>query len=273
MIQLQEFNLPSQKHRERQRLHLEAAKSLKESIENFDFSKLDSIEALVDLPDEIPMASNPKWANRQFGAVNTVEKSACVAFVSKVILDYFNIHISMLDLLSLIEDKGYRMWKLAKTKKTLNCPKADYNVLKKILADDVRIKECNNLNDIFKAFGDPEGIGGSMFLIDSIIESISSETIKVFDDTRIKNINQLITNLKNGIPVPIRVQNSIYHDDPTRAEGHYVILFGITSGTAIIVDSSWDEGIRFMPAQQLISSVTDGNESLICAWNLSCIKK
>lgn len=269
-LNLNEFNLPEEQHRERQRLHMEAAKTLKKSIENFDFSKLDSIESLVELPDEIPMASNPKWANRQFGAVSTVEKSACVAFVSKVILDYFHIHISMLDLLSLIEDKGYRMWKLYKTKKTLNCPKAEYTILKKILADDARIQDCNTLEDIFDVFGEPVGIGGSSFLIDSILESISSKPIKVYDDTRIKTIDELISNLSMGIPVPIRVQNSIYHNDSSRAEGHYVTLFGMANGTAVVVDSSWESGIRFMPVKQLFTAMIK-NENLICAWNLACI--
>lgn len=269
-LNLNEFNLPAEKHRERQRLHIEAAKTIKESIENFNFSKLDSIKNLVELPDEIPMASNPKWANRQFGPVNTVEKSACIAFVSKVILDYFHIQISMLDILSLIEEKGYRMWKLSKTNKTLNCPKAEYAILKKILADDARIQNCNTLKDIFDVFGEPVGIGSSSFLIDSILESISSKVIKVFDDTRIKTIDELISNLSIGIPVPIRVQNSIYHNDPSRTEGHYVTLFGIAYGTAVIVDSSWGNGIRFMPVKQLIDAMIK-NENLICAWNLACV--
>jgi len=218
----------------------------------------------------VPMASNPQWANRPFGAVNTVEKSACVAFIGKMILDFYGFDISMEELLVKIENKGYRMWKLEKKAKTLNIPFAEVSAIKKQFHEDDPIQKCNTLEDIYELYGEPIGIGGSMFVIDNIIESIAIKPVRLYNDTRIHSVHQLLWNLINGIPVPIRVQNSIYHDDPTRKEGHYVMLIGISCGNAIVLDSSYDfgNGINILPAKQLFKAMLWDN-NLICAWNLS----
>jgi len=271
MLNLPKFNLPLAEHRQRQALHEEAAKHLKESFTTFNYHFLDTFNWVVPMKTfYVPMASNPQWANRPFGAVNTVEKSACVAFVAKMILAFYGFDISMEELLVKIETKGYRMWKLAKKAKTLNLPYLEATTIKNMFYEDDPIQLCHTLEDIYELYGKPVGIGGSMFVIDNIINCIAIKPVRLYNDTRIHSVHQLLWNLINGIPVPIRVQNSIYHDDPSRKEGHYVMLIGISCGNAIVLDSSYDlgNGINILPAKQLFKAMLWDN-NLICAWNLS----
>ena len=274
MFILPEFRVPYAEYRARQSKYEECGNKLKESLESYDFSTLDSISFIVKLPSEIPMASDSRWANRQFGAVNTVQNSACVAFVSKVILNFFGIDIPMEDLLTEIENKGYRLWRLAdRKKKTLNMAYPNVEQIKKEFPEDDPIWQCKTLEEIYQLCGKPEGIGCSMFVIDNIINYIAKKPIDVYRDTRIQSIDKLLWNLEHGIVVPLRVQNSIYHDDPNRKEGHCVTLFGISHGKAIVVDTSFDgaNGINILPAEQLINAML-WNKGLICAWDLSsCI--
>lgn len=271
MLNLKNCNISPEEHAKRRDYHLTSGKSLKASINKFNIVLLDSAYLAAKIPDQVPMASDPRWRNRQFGAVNTVEKSACIAFVSKVILDFYGVAVSMEDLLTEIEQKGYRQWKLTKRSKTLSMPNIDFDSLKNAFPNDEEIQNCKSLREIFEIAGDPSGIGGSMFFIDNLIKELCNDTNV---ETRIQTVEKILANLSVGIPVPMRVQNSIYHNDSSRAEGHYVTLFGIINGTAIVVDSSYDKnsGIRCLPVKQLFAAML-GNENLICAWDLSQISK
>ena len=268
-LNLPHFKLSPREHILRQCNHEESAKDLRSSIENYLNSSERRTGVIVDLPDEIPMASNPKWKNRTFGAVNTVEKSACVAFVSKVILDHFGYKISMLSLLHEIERKGYRVWKLEKRSEKLYLSYPDLERIQDYFPDDLDIQYCSNLADLYDIAGKPVGIGGSMFLIDNVINYISENDLKIANDTRIHSIDQLFKNIVNGYPVPLRVNNSIYHDDPKKTGGHYITLFGIVNNQAILVDSSLDQnsGIVNIPFDRLLKAMIV-DENLICAWNL-----
>ena len=271
MLNLPEFNLPLTEHRQRQASHEEAAKHLKESFATFNYTNLDTFNFVVPMKHfYVPMASDPQWANRPFGAVNTVQNSACVAFVAKMILDFYEFDISMEDLLSEIENKGYRMWKLAKKAKTLNLPYPEVKAIKNQFYADDPIQLCNTLESIYELYGEPVGIGGSMFVIDNIINIIATKPVRIYNDTRIHSVHQLLWNLINGIPVPIRVQNSIYHDDPSRTEEHYVMLIGISCENAILLDSSYSlaGGINILPVTQLFKAML-WDDKLVCAWNLS----
>lgn len=265
---LMPFNLPKEKHQLRNQLHLETGKAFKTSWEEFDTSLLEKLNIQVSLPKAVPMASDPRWANRLFGAVNTVEKSGCVAFVSKIIFDFFGYDISMEDLLSLTEDKGYRMWKLRDSKKTLNIPKAEAEAIKACYPKEDPIQNCKTLEEIYTLYGEPMGIGGSMFLIDNIIYSLSKDIINLYLDTRINSVYTLINILGKGFPVPVRVNNSIYHDDITKKEGHYITIVSLSNGEAVVADTSNPTGYRCLPAKQLFEAMV-ADEGLICAWNIS----
>lgn len=268
MVNLPKHDVSPEKHRRRQHYHETSAKNLKDSIEKFDFSKFDTFYLKADLPDEILLASNPMWANQRFGVVNTVQNSACVAFIAQLILDRFSSEdVFFKDLLKEIEEKGYRIWKFSKNPKSLNLPDLNLKEIKKRFSADDPIQYCKSLKEVYQLYGQPVGIGGSMFLIDNIIRLLSNKP--TICETRIQTVNKIFLNLSHGIPVPLRVENSIYHKDLSKVEGHYVTLFGIDNGMAIVVDSSFEpSGVNILPAKQLFEAML-GNEKLICAWDLS----
>lgn len=265
----------SQEHQARTKIRLEAAHSLYETIKRFNVSSLKKYQKVLELPDEIPMTSNPKWRNRAFGAVNTVEKAGCLAFVSKVLLDEFTTHIESMEfIIQEIEQKHYRSWKLANRSKTLSMPMATVEGLKAEFPDDKEIQDCNTLDEIYAVAGEPVGIGGNMFFIDNLLYAISDDDnpIEVYSDTRIFSVAELIGCLENDCPVPLRVGNAIYRGDPNAVGGHYATLYGLDNGNAIIVDSNVNESCGFykIPIQQLFDAMTE-NRDLVCAWNTSSL--
>ena len=54
--------------------------------------------------------------------------------------------------------------------------------------------------------------------------------------------------------VPMRVENSRYHQDPMRPGGHFVILVAIHDQEALVVDSSVGE--KRLPIHQLLQAAT-----------------
>ena len=265
----------SQEHQARTKIRLEAAHSLYESIKNFDIDSLEKYQTVLELPDEVPMNSNPKWRDRPFGAVSTVQKAGCLAFVSKVILDDFTTeNISMESIVEEIEKKHYRSWKLAKRSKTLNIPRATVEGIKAEFPADEEIQNCNTLDEIYSVAGEPVGIGGNMFFIDNLLYAISDEdsSIVPYLGTRIFNVVELLDCLEFNCPVPFRVGNAIYRGDPNATGGHYATLFGFDNGEAVIVDSNIDQngGVYRIPIQQLFDAMTE-NPDLVCAWDTSSL--
>lgn len=268
MVKLPKYDVSPEMHRSRQHYHESSAKNLKDSIEKFTLSRLDTLNLKVTLPEEIPLASNPMWANQRFGAVNTVQNSACVAFIAQTIFNHFSFEdIFLKDLLKEIEEKGYRLWKFSNNPRSLNLPDFNLKEIQKQFPPDDYIQYCKSLKEVYQLYGHPVGIGGSMFLIDNVIQLIAGKSAAY--KTRIQSVNKMLLNLYHGIPVPLRVENCIYHKDTSKADGHYVILYGIEKGNAIIVDWSYEpNGINVIPVKQLFKAMIE-NEKLICAWDLS----
>lgn len=265
----------SEEHQARTKIRLEAAHSLYESIKSFDISSLKNYKKLLDLPDEIPMNSNPKWRNRPFGAVSTVQKAGCLAFVSKVLLDEFTTELEPMEfVIQEIEQKHYRSWNLANRSKTLSMPQATVEGLKAEFPDDKEIQNCNTLDEIYAVAGEPVGIGGNMFFIDNLLYAISDDgsPIEVYTDTRIFNVDELLGCLESDCPVPFRVGNAIYRGDSNAVGGHYATLYGFDNGEAVIVDSNIDQngGIYRIPIRQLFDAMTE-NPDLVCAWDTSSL--
>ncbi len=219
----------------------------------------------------VSSAHNPKWAKRQFGAVNTVENSACIAFVSKVMLDYFGSSHDLEEILSELENKGYRLWKFANNSRTLSTPKFEVDSIKKEFPADDPIQKCKTLEEIGQLYGEAVGIGGAACALDNIIHLLANQPLNTYN-TRISDFKKIISNLKNGIPVPMRVENSVYHHDKSRVGGHYVVLFGLSNGNALVFDSNEDNVLKYISASQLFNAMVK-NEELIAAWDFSpCAK-
>ena len=274
MLNLPMFNVSPEQHKLRQSNHIDSGRALKMSITKTNLMDMYNVLVNVPLPDSVCMASNPKWADRTFGAVNTVQKSACLCFVAKEILDHPTYRdyygtVSMEEIFTEAENKGYRMWKLAHRTTTLNDSYPSLEYFKEVFKKDEDIQNCHTVEEVYQTAGMPVGIGGSMFFIDNLIANISNSQIQVGFHTRLHSIEEIIDNLKAGYPVPVRVNNAIYLNDPSKKEGHYVMLFGFEYGNAIIVDTSHDKssGVLKIPVWRLFKAMT-ADDNLICAWNI-----
>ena len=261
-------------HEFRQFLHSKSGLDFKDSVDSFDFSDFAEKKHSIDFPNSIPFASNPKWKDMPFGPVGTIETAGCVVLTAKVILDYFGYSdITIEDITRLCVSKGYRMWRFPQLSKSLNLEKISLDAIKKEFPYNSEVISCNTLSDLYDKFGKPMGIGGSVYFIDNLISVLSEEREKlnIGYDTRIRNINVLFDNLKNGIPVPMRVNNRIYLDNPHKKEGHYVTLIGINDGIATVIDTS-KQHFYSLPFERLMqSAITDPD--LTCIWDLQPIKR
>ena len=279
MFRLPKCDMPFKQYHERQDYNIQCGKALKNSLNSsFYFSCCSAIatnfvHGIIDSYDrteliEIPFAGDTKWANRPFGAVNTVQNSGCISFVLKTILDYFGYNESLENILSELETQGYRKWKLANNKKTLSTPYQEVRAIQNEFSNDDPIYHCETLEDIYELYGKPVGIGGAAIAIDNVINYIANRPFDTLD-TRIYSAKKVLENLKHGLLVPARVSNSIYHNDDSRTGGHYVILFALIEGHAYVLDSNEPFGIKVLPTSQFFEAVT-ANESLIAVWDLSC---
>lgn len=272
MKELKQFKLPQKEHQERNLVHQEKGKAFKESVESYDFKMLANMcLGGKKYPDFIIAGEDPREKTTPFGAVDTVYASGCVIYASNTILNqYIKRKVGVLELAEEAANKGYRSWKFANySKPYFTSTKVDVDEVKEKFKEIVpEVQKCKTVEDLENLLGKVTGIGGSMFLIDNIICMLSKKELTPVCDTRITTIEQVIRNLKNGIMVPIRVNNSIYHYDPKRIGGHYVVLAGIENGEAVILDSAI--GINRIPAERLFKSVV-ANPSLIGIWDLSQI--
>ena len=115
-------------------------------------------------------------------------------------------------------------------------------------------------------FGKIEGIGVSYFLIDNVISELTG--VAPVLETRIRNVDKLVRNVAIRIPVIIRLENTVYHNDPGMVGGHYVVLIGMTNGQFVVADSSI--GILLKPIQDVLRAATVGR----CAvWNCVYVPK
>lgn len=273
MLNVSQFQVPQDKHILRQENHINSGQELMRSI-HANMLTLASISADAPLPDMVPMASNPKWADTLFGAVNTVQNSGCLVLTAKLLLDspayreLIGREISVKEILDEATSKGYRLWKLSGRSKTLCSPISSVEYLHKEFPNDMEIQSSKTLEAIYKVAGTPVGIGGSMFFLDNLIASVHNDTVDIANDTRIHSVNQIIDNLNHGFPVPLRVNNAAYHCNPCLSEGHYITLYALNDGMATVVDTTVekDSGICIIPAMRLFNAMV-ADEKLICAWN------
>lgn len=278
-MRLRKFRVSAEEHKRRTELHLEKGRELKESVlamTDEDWENVKKIQSYATYPHNILLASDPVFANINFGAVGTLQSSGCVVFVSAYIIDVvLNRRFDICEWTDMVVEKGYRSWcfenypKVSFTSKNVSLIEAKSKL--KGIANN--IQNCENIEQLYAITGKAIGIGGSMFLIDNVIFELSGGSIYenmdvIINRTRLNSVTKIIDNLKKGFMVPLRVNNAIYHDDKTREGGHYVILIGLENGVAYVLDSSI--GFITLPFKRLIKAVVN-DEKLIAAWDTSCI--
>lgn len=278
-MKLAKFSVSAEEHKKRQEAHRRIGAELKASYQAMmkeDWEDIEGIRLFSKYPHNLILQSDPIFETIPFGPVGTVMSSGCVAFVSAYIIEhYIDRRLEMRAWANTVVEKGYRSWRFE------NFPKVSFTsrevdldeVKKKLGMLEPKILKCESTEELFRLTGKPEGIGGSMFLIDNVIAqlskgNISGDMTSILGKTRISSVQDVISNLFNGYMVPMRVNNSIYHADPARTGGHYVILVGLYDGEAHVLDSLI--GFKRLPFRRLIEAAL-ADDGLIACWDLSWI--
>jgi len=215
------------------------SKNWRASIERKIARKTKAPDVTGFIPDQYYLASNSKWKEEPFGAANDMEHSGCIIFVAKHLLDFYGVQTTVLDLKNLAVEKGYRAWKFEKTKKAFYTPKATLKEALQVLPESADKDTDQTLEDTEKYIGKPVGIGGMHILLDNIIAEYAC--CLPVQDTRLLLIEEVYQELKKGNMVPMRVENSIYLNDPEKEGGHFVILVEIKDQIATVIDPSIGE--------------------------------
>ena len=266
---LPDFQVDPDEHAKRKEMGLNAGKKLENSVENFDFQRF-SRNHSIPTPAYIPYAGDPRWKDAPFGPVNTLEKSGCIVFVTKTLLDYYGYKdVSIKEISNACVSKGYRMWKFPTVSESLNLEEITLEKVKEAFPGNPYVQACKDLDSLYETFGNPVGIGGSAYFIDNIINMLSGNTSDRYH-TRLFCVEDILHNIAMGHPVPLRVENSIYLDDPSKKEGHYVVLFAVVHGVATVIDSNSRIPVKVL-FEQLMRAAT-ANPRLIAAWDTSKIK-
>lgn len=222
----------------------------------------------------IPIASDAKWKDNPFGAASTLGKSGCMAFCTYNTLLLANLPypplLTFSEVTKLLVTHGYCLWKFAQDpqNEVLNLPRLAnepiiLSNLKEIYHDSKEMQYCVNLEEVYSILGNPVDIGGSPYFMDELFALMPIQTwskpevnkepklkYKHYRDTRISNISTIFKNLKNEVPVPVRLQE--------KNNGHYVVLIGFEYGSAVYIDSSSPNPICRMPAEDFLNKVADG---------------
>lgn len=256
-----------------------AAILLAQAIRGYNFERFHicHLNCGPRLPEKIPIASNPLWANQPFGGNDTVERVKDAVLCTSVVLDYLAGHIS--DKISLSDiprigelfyhfvSKNYCVWKPGSLPGLMYEPVATLDVYKKHFPDDEFIQQCTSIDEVFAKYQKPVCMNGAVDWFENIIKAFSQN-----DDVDIYlcNVQEIIANLNREIPVPICVDNSIYSPDGTNINNHhYIVLFRIEGTEAVVVDPSKVEtaGIHRLPVERLFKAISS---SLIMAiaWDL-----
>lgn len=266
---LPKCQLPKELHEIRQKLHILQGELLELSVRNWDFDdnhiSVIATKPVCDKPF-VPMAK--MYKELPFGAANTVELAGCVCLVSYYILmdyDLYHTEHTFEEWVNEVVEKGYRAWKFKNYPGTFTTPKIDVDKVKSYFADEVDLMCRDKEEDLIDKLGPVEGIGGSMYLIDNVIANIRDNYSKPVEDTRLTSVAGILNKLADDIYVPMRVNNAIYHNDMARAGGHYVILYGVEEGTALVWDSSIGD-VR-IPFKTLMEAAV-ADKGLTAVWNI-----
>ena len=257
-------NVPKEVHLRRREKNNSIGELLTISVNGFDYKSLENKSILVKIPQDILLASNPMFCDYPNGAYGTVESSGCMNLIGTYHLNRYGFNVLVQEVTDAIAEKGGRIIKF--NGKSLSIPKFDLELIKEQFPEDKQMQTITNLQELREKYGEETGIGGSFFIFDNLIWALLGFRSEVdLSQTRLTKVENIVENIGNGIPVPMRVSNAVYHNDESRREGHFITLIGIEYGIAIVYDTSL--GFKRLPFRQLMKAAT-ANPGLIAAWNL-----
>lgn len=275
-MQLKNMWVPKEEHDTRLFVHNVAAKRFKESVKDIfknekdNFMFFDKINALYSYDFLFTTSSDENcYSLLPFGATNTIAGAGsgvfATAFIRRLYAPEEKFHITKWA--REVADKGYRSWHFTGEKyKSEIFTSATVNSAE--VAERFGLPEVSRCSkeDLEIKLGKIEGIGVSYFLIDNVIAELTG--VNPVTMTRILSVDELVRKVAIGIPAVIRVENSVYHNDPGMVGGHYVVLIGMTNGQFVVADSSI--GILLMSIKDILKAATAGR----CAvWNCVYVPK
>ena len=244
---------------------------MRKSVQKFDFSKINDVVAVNDAPEfDSQIALRVLEApDVQFYPIENLDKIACACFTTYAILKkYSDSEITFEEWVHEVVDKGYSIWRFSKYPEIVFCDTFINPVqVKKKFKEKVELSGLENKEHLKAILGKVEGLVCSELLFDNLITTL--ENVKAINQARLTTVEQVIENLKNGFWVPMRVNNALYRGDMKNKEGHYVILTGISNGTASVWDST--EGICNLPFEILMKAAVKDSK-LIGVWDLKSLK-
>ena len=265
----------AEEHKERACQLLDVAKNFYRSITEIldKESKLEKDLQETNFPliekikenNNFALGTDKRWKDLSFGPVGTMEKSGCLVYTAYNMLYLMGIEVSIEELRKVALEKGYRLWRFANSDVALDWSEITLEKIKEKF-DDKNVQDATSIDEAENVLGVPVGIGGSGYFIDELI-SLYTGNITYYQ-TRIFNWRQMLKNLSEGIPVPVRVQNLIFRNDESQLGGHYVNLVGFKDKMAITVDSATETGIYELPVEQFLKSLIN-EEFMISVWNAS----
>lgn len=267
---LRNFSLPLTQHKERSKKHVEKGSEFLNSVKSFDFEQFSNLTTHTEAPEILIAGEDPREKETSFGPSGSIVDGACIVYATRYVMLKYGLKRDILDLAKEAVEKGYRSWRFANYAKPIfYTEKVEIDEVKKAFADIAEVKDCQTVEELTQILGEVLPIGGSAFFMDNVIcDYLAKTQITPVEDTRITTVEKLIENLKNGIMVPMRVNNSIYHNDPNRKGGHNIVLLEVNCGEAIVADSSM--GINKLPIERLLAAAVE-NPNLIAVWDLSKI--
>lgn len=266
---LRQMAVTKKEHEARTKRHIESGEAFKRSVKTF-FERRDEnmreLEGICGLyPYDVAFETNhdPAYAVEPMGAVNTLKEAGCGVFCTAFLRRLYrpNEEFDTIEWSREVASKGYRSWHftgIAFKNTTFSSEHVDsVEVAKRFCMPEL---EGLTRNELESKLGKIEGIGVSYFLVDNVIAALTGA--EAVTDTRVKDMIQLVSNLKLGIPVVMRVENSVYHLDKARTGGHYITLIGMCDGHFVVCDSSI--GVILVPIETILKAATAGT---CVVWN------
>lgn len=266
------YSVSGSEHKARKKTWTKYGSELKESIESFLASPdLESAikkhtldrsfagtQRAFDLYKDGSFLCAYDFTDIPFGAVSTVAKAGCLAFTSYHMLRFLGFQVNFKKLVDSIASNGYRSWhftgdKPHRTYTKVSAKDFTLDELKSNYPNWDEIQSCSNLNEAFELLGEPVGIGGANAYFDNLICYIDP-SIRLYKDTRLKDVDDIFYNLEIGAPIPISVNNAIYYGNSAKSGGHYVLLVGVNGDKFAIVDSN-KRHLSFVPIKQVFEAM------------------
>ena len=266
ITKVRHIEVPKDQHLARQVCYKNANLSLLESLNGITVPDVEAehwplIEfVLFNSKYEIPLASDRRWAEKQFGAVNTLQNSGCLPFTAVNMLALLGEQVDILQMTDIVVKRGYRYWKYANRPERLNWPEATPSRMRKQFTF---LDTVQDDDEALKILGPIQGIGGHAYFLDEIISLLTG--LEVYSETQIKSWIQILNNLRNGYPVPLRLNKGVLTGEKASDEGHYTNLIGFVDDSAVFVDSSFPNGNISVPFERFIEAFVYKNGAR--AWN------